>query len=307
MAQGKAMKVVAVSAYVVYGVLVFAIALMVTFPVQEVAGRVAMLAADRTGWQFKVDGVRWVPPAELRVANLEASPPKGDPLRLADARLEFSPMRLREGVIAVRHDMSLYGGRLSGYMDVEGRGRDAGYTWEGFVREMDLSQVPLSAPGKAPAKWADGLLVTGKGSAEGAAAWRGEEWMRGVGRATLTANGLNLTGLKTQLGAMDLPLGDIEGKISWQRRSLDVESLVVKGDILSGEGAGRITMGSSPLTTRLDLRIQATLGDKFPMREIALGMAGAREGDPITIAVRGSLATPAVYMNGKPMNMMQGR
>lgn len=307
MAHGRAMKVMTISAYVLYALAVFAVGLLVTFPVQEVAGRVAVMAADRTGWQFKVDGVRWVPPTELRVATLVAAPPTGDAVRLSDARLDFSPMRLREGVIAVRHDLALYGGRLSGYLDVEGRGRNAGYTWEGFVKEMDLSQVPLSAPGKRPAPWVDGLVVAGKASAEGAAAWRGDEFARGVGRAMITANGFSMTGLKSRLGPIDLPLGDVEGKVSWQRRSLDVESLTVKGDVLTGEGAGRITMGSSPLTTRLDLRIQATLGDKFPLRELVLGMAGAKEGEPLTIAVRGSLANPAVYMNGKPMNMMQGR
>lgn len=307
MEKTRAMKVLTFSGYALYALAVFAVGLLVTFPVQEVAGRVAVLAADRTGWQFKVDGVRWVPPTELRVATLEASPPKGDVVRLSDARLDFSPMRLREGVIAVRHDMALYGGRLSGYLDVEGRGRNAGYTWEGFVKEMDLSRVPLTAPGKKAAQWVDGLVVAGKASAEGAAAWRGEEFMRGVGRATINANGFSMTGLKSRLGAIDLPLGDIEGKVSWQRRSLDVESLIVKGEVLSGEGAGRITLGSSPLTTRLDLRIQATLGEKFPLRELVLGMAGAREGEALTIAVRGSLANPAVYMNGKPMNMMQGR
>jgi len=302
-AKDKAMKIVGFAAYVLFAVLVFLLGLVITFPVQEVAQRVTALASDRTGWQFQVHGVRWVPLAELRMARLDATPPKGAPVRVERVSLNFAPMRLREGVISVQHDMQLYGGGLAGHLDVEGQGVNAAYTWSGKWQGLDLSTVPLTAPGATPGGWVGGMTVTGRSNLDGSAAWRGQEVLRGNGRATVDAHNLLLKDLLTPLGKLNLPLGEVQAKIAWQRGRLDVESLTMDGDLLKGEGSGRITVGSTSLTTRLDMKFQATLGPAFPMRDVVRAMVKAGDG-PVSVAIRGPIESPSVYINNVALDQL---
>ena len=84
------MRWTAVLAYTVYGVLVFLLGLVLTFPVGEVLGRLTDLAEARSGWRLEVRDSGWAFPTGLSAGTLNGTGPKGDLIAPYEATPDFS-------------------------------------------------------------------------------------------------------------------------------------------------------------------------------------------------------------------------
>ncbi|MBI5135833.1 MAG: type II secretion system protein GspN [Nitrospirae bacterium] len=291
----------ALAGYVLFGVAMFAVGLVVTFPLERVLGQLTAQVSAQTGWRVALGSARWQPPTGLRLGALTGTPPGGPALRLDRVALQVDPMRLKSGVLALDHVVKGYGATATGHLEVRGPQAEPGFEWKGAVKGLDLARMPLPPPGVPMAPWAAGMTMAGRMALEGAAGWRANQFLRGNGEATLQVTGLSVNLPTTALGVLELPLGEVSGEAKWQRGRVDLTGLTVNGELGHAEGSGRILMGTTAQTTRIDLRFNAELGAGFPMRDIVAGMVGGAD-KPVAIGVKGTLANPVMYVNGRPLS-----
>lgn len=300
---GQGRKWLAWAGYTLFGLAVFVAGMVVTFPVQVVADRLGAQVAERTGWQVAFRGGGWMPLTGVRFDEVTATPPAGRPIEVSDVRLKGAPTRLLEGVLFLHHDARVYGGRVVGQLEVEGRGPEAAYTWDGHVRDVDLSTLPFPPPGVRMAPWAKDMALAGDGAMDVRTGWRAHEPARGNGTMTVELDRLGVSVPNSPLGRLALPIGRATARLNWQRGNVDVEDLVITGDVLQGSGGGRVRLGATPQASHLDLRFTGAMGSAFPMREMVEGILNS-QGSSVTISIRGSLASPILYVNGKPLHRL---
>ncbi len=294
-------------AYTAYTVLIFCVGLVLTFPMDKVAERLVATAGERTGWHFEVVGADWMPLTGLKMDALIGTPPGGEPMLVQDVRLGVAAGKLRQGTLLLDHRANLFGGDLSGLLEATDLKKSAAYTWSGQVNQLNLAELPAPPKTTPLGVWMDGATLEGKVDASGQAGWRRNELLRGNGDMTIGADGLVIHLARSPLGAINLPLGDIDARLTWQRGRVEVQSLTIQGKVVKGEGSGRIVVGRTAAVSRLDLRFTGTLEESFPMRDIVAGMLKSK-GEPVTISLRGTLANPILYVNGKTINqLMAGR
>jgi len=296
----------AVLGYVGFGGAVFVVALAATFPLEPVLGRLTALASARTGWAVQVQGPRWVFPAGLAARGLTGTGPGGEQVALGDVRLDLSPWRLRDGTVVVDHDVTAYGGRATGHLEVEDAFDQPGYRWRGEVKGVGLDKLPPAPPKMNLAPWAQGYKLEGSLDLDGEAGWRGDDPARGQGEGRLDISGLSLTLPKTPMGEMVLPFGQVGGQARWQRGRVEVSDLSIEGDLVRGQGSGLVLLGRTPEVSRLDLRFTGTLEPGFPMRDLVTQFLNLKDGR-VTITVKGTVARPLLFVNGKSVDrLLQG-
>ncbi len=305
--EGKSVRWGALIGYTLFAVLVFLAGLVATFPVERVSQLVAARVTKQTGWKLTLKGAALGLPSTLRFDRVATEPPAGPALALNDVALRVDLMQLKRQVIAVDHEATGYGGTLKGHLEVAGPKDEPAYQWQGKLARIDLARLPLPPPGVPLAPWAEGLTVAGTLSSNGAIGWRSNQVLRGNGELDLEAQDIVIVAPTTPMGKMTLPVGQLTGRIKWQRGRLDVTDLILDGDLVQARGNGRIMMGPTPRQTRLDLRLSGELGSAFPMRELVSGLLQTKD-KPVTITIRGNMANPQLYINGKTINrLMLGR
>ncbi len=293
--------------YTLFAVLMFLAGLVLTFPLEQVVKRLVSRTAAETGWNIIAKGPALQPPFTLRFSRLGGQPPDGPALVLSDVNIRLRPMGLKDDLLILDHTAKGYGGRLTGHLEVEGPATEPGYKWEGALERVDLAKLPLKISELTTEPWAEGMTVAGRFSADGGAGWRADQVMRGNGELNLSLDDLVIQAPKTPMGKMSLPVGTVTGRVGWQRGRIDITDLVLEGDLLQARGSGRIMLGTTPRQTRLDLRLTGQLGGAFPMRELVIGMLKTK-GKAVTITLKGDMANPVLYVNGKTLNrLMLGR
>jgi type II secretion system protein N len=303
MAGGGKKRWLSVLGYVLFGVAVFVIALAATFPVQPVLGRLTALASARTGWNVEVNAPRWVFPAGLSATGLTGTGPAGEQVSLGDVRLDLHPWSLKDGSVVVDHDVTAYGGRAVGHLEVENAFGDPGYRWRGDVKDVALSQLPPPPSTVTLAPWAQGYKMEGRLTVDGGAGWRGDDPARGQGEGHLAVEGLSLTLPHTPMGEMVLPFGQVAGEARWQRGRVEVTDVTIDGDLVRGRGSGLVLLGRTPEVSRLDLRFTGTLGAAFPMRDLVTQFLALKD-DRVTITLKGTVARPLLFVNGKSVDRL---
>jgi type II secretion system protein N len=305
--QKKGVRWLALIGYVLFAMVTFVAALVVTFPMERLAKQAADLVSSRSDWKVAVAGAGWAPPTGLRLNQIVATPPQGGPLMVEDVLLRLYPKRLKQGKLALDHELGIYGGLFTGHLVVQGPKTEPGYEWKGAISGAKLDRVPLPPPGVPPAPWSEGLALAGLISADGAMGWRGGQVLRGNGELNIQLADLVIELAKTPIGALTLPIGQVDGRFKWQRGRVDVTDLRIQGDLVQARGSGRLIVGNSPRNTRIDLRLTGDLGDQFPMAEV-LGPLLKTGGKPVTITLKGTVAAPVLYINGKTLDrLMLGR
>lgn len=289
--------------YVLFAVVVFVVALAATFPVQQVMQRVAAEAAERSGWELTVKGGVWDPPTGLYFDALSGTPPGGEPLTVRDVHLKFAPLRLKDRVLAVDHDLSGLGGRLSGHLEMGDDGDGRVGSWNGTLDGLALDRLPRFPAAVSKSPWVRDYSLDGVLSGDARAAWRDNQFARGNGETGFTIKGLQVNLPKAPVGALNLPLGDLTVQADWQRGRVELSEVTLTGSVVEGSGSGRILLGRTPQLTRVDLRFSGTLGQAFPMRGMVVGLLKSGEA-PVTITVKGSLANPMLYINGKTVDRL---
>jgi type II secretion system protein N len=300
-APGRGRRLAAFAGYAAFAVVVFVAALVATFPVGQVTGRLTALVEARTGWHVEVAGARWLLPAGIGARTVTGTGPHGERVALGDVRLQVAPWKLKDGTVAVDHDIHAYGGRATGHLDVEPPVDDPGYRWKGEVRGLSLDALPPPPPEARVAAWAQDFHLAGTMDMTAEAGWRAAEPLRGQGSVDLTLSGFAVTLPKSPMGELKLPFGDVNGQARWQRGRVEVSDLTIEGDLVRGRGSGIVLAGRTPEVSRLDLRFTGTLGDAFPMRQMVVGMLKL-EGDQVTITVKGTLARPLLFVNGRSVD-----
>lgn len=300
-APGRGRRIAALAGYAAFAVVVFLAALVATFPVGQVTGRVTALIEARTGWHVEVVGARWLLPAGLGARAVTGTGPHGEQVALGDVRLQMAPWKLKDGTVAVDHDIHAYGGRATGHLDVEPPAGDPGYRWKGEIKGLALDALPPPPPEMRVATWAQGFRLAGTLDMTAEAGWRAAEPIRGQGTVDLTLSGFAITLPKSPLGELKLPFGEVTGQARWQRGRVEVSDLSIDGDLVHGRGSGLVLAGRTPEVSRLDLRFTGTLGEAFPMRQMVVGMLKL-QGDEVTITVKGTLSRPLLYVNGRSVD-----
>jgi type II secretion system protein N len=302
-AGGGALKWATVTAYVVFGLLVFVVALALTFPLEPAVGRLTALAAARTGWTVDVAGPRLTFPPGLAAREVTGTGPKGQQVALDAVRVRLAPWGLKDGAVVVDHDVDGYGGHASGRLEVEDAFQVPGYRWRGQVRGVALEKLPPPPPDVPVAPWAQGYKVSGSLDLDAKAGWRGDDFARGEGDGSLTLTGLTVVLPRTPAGALTLPFGDVRGQARWQRGRLEVQEMTIECDLVRGRGSGQVMLGRTPQVSRLDLRFTGTLEGGFPMRDMVVAVLNLKDGQ-VTITVKGTVARPLVFVNGKPVDRL---
>jgi len=296
----------AVVGYVLFGVAVFVIALAATFPMEPVVGRLTALASARTGWAIQVQDPRWVFPSSLAARGLSGTGPNGEVVSLGDVRLDLSPWRLKDGTVVVDHDVTAYGGRATGHLEVEDAFKAPGYRWRGDVKGVGLDRLPPPPPKVNLAPWARGYKLEGRLDLDGSAGWRGDDPARGQGEGKVDISGLSLTLPKTPMGELVLPFGEVNGQARWQRGRVEVSDLTIEGDLVRGQGSGLVLLGRTPEVSRLDLRFNGTLEPGFPMRDLVTSFLNLKDAR-VTLTIKGTVARPLLFVNGKSVDrLLQG-
>jgi len=298
---GRGRRIASLAGYAAFAVVVFLAALVATFPVGEVAGRLTALAESRTGWHLEVLGPHWLLPAGIGARGVTGTGPGGEQVSLGDVRLKLAPWALKDGTVAVDHDIHAYGGRATGHLDVEPPVDDPGYAWKGEVRGLSLDALPPPPPDVRVADWAKDFRLAGTLDMTAEAGWRAAEPIRGQGNVDLVLSGFAVTLPKSPLGELVLPFGEVNGQARWQRGRVEVSDLTIEGELLRGRGSGLVLAGRTPEVSRLDLRFTGTLGDAFPMRQMVVSMLKL-EGENVTITIKGTLARPLLYVNGRSLD-----
>jgi len=165
----------------------------------------------------------------------------------------------------------------------------------------------MPPPGVPSQPALEGMSLTGEVSADGAMGWRGDRPLRGNGELSVQIADLVVALAKSPLGALNLPLGHVDGTFTWQRGRIEVVNLSVDGDVVNARGSGRIIVGSTPRNTRLDLRLKGDLGNAFPMADVVKALLKTK-GKPVTISLKGTMEVPVLYINGRTLDrLMLGR
>jgi len=298
---GRGRRIAGIAGYAAFALVVFLAALVATFPVGEVTGRLTALAESRTGWHVDVKAPRWLLPAGIAARGVTGTGPHGERVALDDVRLKVAPWALKDGTVAVDHDIRAYGGRATGHLDVEPPVNDPGYRWKGEIRALSLDALPPPPPELPVADWAKDFRLTGRLDLTAEAGWRAAEPIRGQGNVDVNLSGFAVTLPKSMLGERALAFGEVTGKARWQRGRVEVSDLTIEGDVVRGRGSGLVLAGRTPEASRLDLRFTGTLGDAFPMREMVVGMLKLT-GEDVTITIKGTLARPLLYVNGRSVD-----
>lgn len=294
---------VGVTGYVLFGVAVFGVALAATFPLEPVLGRLTALASARTGWTVEVTGPRWVFPSGLSARSLSGTGPAGEKVTLGKVRLQLSPWRLKDGTVVVDHDVTAYGGRAVGHLEVEDAFTAPGYRWRGDVKGLALNRLPPPPPKVTLAPWARDYKLAGSLDLDGGAGWRGDDPARGQGEGTVAVTGLSLTLPRTPMGEMVLPFGRVGGKAHWQHGRVELSDLTIDGDLVRGQGSGLLLLGRTPEVSRIDLRFTGTLESAFPMRDLVISFLNLKD-DRVTLTVKGTFARPLLFVNGKSVDRL---
>jgi type II secretion system protein N len=297
----KGRRIAALSGYAAFALVVFLAALVATFPVQEVTGRLSALAEARTGWHVDVQGAHWLLPAGIGATGVTGVGPNGEKVALDDVRLRMAPWKLKDGTVAVDHDVRAYGGRATGHLEVQPPTSDPGYAWKGEIKGLHLDALPPPPPEVPVADWARDWRLAGTLDLTAEAGWRSAEPIRGQGDVDLTLSDFVITLPKSNLGDRPLPIGEVTGKARWQRGRVEVSELNIDGDVVRGRGSGLLLAGRTPEVSRLDMRFTGTLGEAFPMRQIVMSMLKLTEED-VTITIKGTLARPLLYVNGRSVD-----
>ncbi|MFQ5509113.1 MAG: type II secretion system protein GspN [Leptospirillia bacterium] len=301
---GKRIRVAGVLLYSLYAVMVFLVGMAVTFPVADVTGRVAALVKSHTGWQVDGVGPHWRPPASLYFSGMNIESPGGTGLGVRDLRLNAALGGLSDGNIQVDHGFGVYGGRVEGLLEATDMNtNEPGFRWKGTVDGLSLADMPLPPPGVPLAPWAEGVGFTGKASLSGQTAWRGEDAARGNGSANITLSELSVSLPKAPMGTLELPFGEVTGRLTWQRGRVDIADLSIQGSLVSGRGQGTVLVGRTPQTSRIDLRLIGAIEPNFPYRGFITSLLKS-SGDEMTVTVKGTLARPMLYVNGKTINQI---
>jgi len=293
--------------YVGFALVVFVCALVLIFPIERVAQQAATMASAQLGWKISLDGTRLALPFGVHADWVGAEPPIGSGVRVTDVNVSVDPRRLKGGVVSLDHQINVYDGQFDGHLEVTGPKTEPGYEWKGSLIGGRLSRLPMPPPGMAPEAWADGVALSGDVSADGAVGWRGNQPLRGNGELSVKVDTLVVDLAKSPLGALALPIGQVDGHFKWKRGRIDVIDLNVVGDVVQARGSGRIIVGSTPGNTRIDLRLKGELGSAFPMADVVKSLLKTK-GKPVTISLKGTMAAPVLYINGKTLDrLMLGR
>jgi type II secretion system protein N len=292
-----------VAAYAAFGLAVFVAAFVATFPAGQVVQRLAAVAERHTGWTVQAEGTRWAFPAGIAVARLNGTAPSGAEVALERVNVRLAPFKLRDGTLALDHDLRGYGGRATGHLDVEDAFSEPAFLWRGEVKGLALAELPPPPPDVPMAPWARGYTLDGRLDLTASAGWRGDDAARGQGKADVELTGLSVVLPRTPLGSMTLPFGQVRGEAQWQRGRVELSSLTIEGDLVRGRGSGMVLLGRTPQVTRVDLRFTGTLEAGFPMREMVTALLNL-QGDEVTITLKGTLARPLLFVNGKSVDRL---
>ncbi len=291
--------------YGLFGLVMFTVGLVWTFPVEALVQQVVRQVSDQSGWQVRAKGSTLHLPFTLAVDQLDLTPSSSDQaIELRKVNVALSPLKLRGGITELDLESSVLGGNVAGLLTIEGDVRaQPSFRWDGTARALDLAQLPpLTRQMDVPPNIV-GMSVTGVADMDVESAWRDREAIRGNGDINLRLKTLVVKVPNTPMGPISVPLGDVSAHVTWQRGRAEVESLTIDGEAMQATGGGWALLGRNARLTRLNLQLEGTLGAKFPMQQLVTGMLGS---GPLTLTIKGTAAQPVLYVNGKPLARLLG-
>ncbi|HYV45042.1 MAG TPA: type II secretion system protein GspN [Myxococcaceae bacterium] len=283
--------------YAAFSLFAFVFWLYVTFPYQAVRDRVTSDAATQ-GWNVTIGSlgpglfgvtakdVQLRPIAPPAPALDGQAPPK--PMQLTLPSVSARPALFPPGV-AVR--AKLLGGTISGSVGLLGDLKlSASADGLDAADPMLKSAIGVDATGQVDG---DASFNLPRGEGPALAATGGFDLSKASGSITITGAKLVVKGgnvmvpLYGQMTPMDLPrvaLGDLEGKIKFDKGAGKIEALKLKSEDLQAQVDGTITLGRrldlSELNLKLKVKTEPELNKRLGLVASALSVLPPDQADP---------------------------
>lgn len=282
--------------YATFSLFAFVCWLYVTFPYQAVRDRVTS-EASAAGWSVTIGslgpGLFGVTAKDVQLRpSAPPSPPAGapapQPMQLTIPSVSARPALFPPGV-AVR--ARAFGGTISGSVGMLGD-----LKLSASADGLDAADPMLkSATGVDASGQVEGDVSFSIPRAEGAAAAAtfGFDLSKTSGSVSVTGTKLVVKGgnvmvpLYGQMTPMDLPrvaLGDLEGKIKFDKGAGKVEQLKLKSEDLQAQVEGTITLGRrmdlSELNLKLKVKTEPELNKRLGLVASALSVLPPDQADP---------------------------
>jgi type II secretion system protein N len=262
-----------------------------TFPYDSVKDRYIPRWTQGVPYQVSIEKIRATPLLWIRATGIQVIPDKNQDqapvLKLREARVRPSLLRLLTGRLAFRIKAALFGGKIQGRA---GKGKETveiALDW----RNIELAQVPLQT--RLPGVQLKGTL---RGEMDLRLRNQGNRLVPGEGQLTATlaggavqnlqVSGFSLPGLDGITGQSELTLG---------QNRVTVDSVSLNADLLAFSLDGKVDLSrriaNSPLNLKGKIKLSGSLASQYQPMLAGLLRKQDKEGFYV-FSIRGTLGNP---------------
>ena len=277
--------------YCLFALLAILYCSVLTFPYDSVKYRYVPGWTQGLPYQVSIEKIRATPLLWIRATGIQVIPDKdkdqASVLKLREARVRPSLLRLLTGRLVFRIKAALFGGKIQGRAGKGGDTVELALDW----RNIELEQLPVQT--RLPDAQLKGTL---KGELDLRLRVQGNRLVPGEGALTavlaggavhnLQVSGFSLPGLEGITGQSELTLG---------QNRVTVDSISVNTDLLAFSLDGKIdlsrSIANSPLNLKGKIKLSGSLASQYQPMLAGLLRKQDKEGFYV-FSIRGTLGNP---------------
>jgi len=296
-------------AYAFYFILVFCVAVYITFPASQFHSWLIAEVGQRTGVELVIKELRSQSPLRfdimestlsidsVRVARLSPVIRHFDGLAINEFGLELDLWSLFLGKAILKTKVKMLGGEISGMLTV---GRDSS-EWH-YRLDMEGTDVALEELEARflGLKEADPLFTAGTVDGKTALQWIGKNTNSATGAIALTLNDTNISVVEgTSMPISQLSVSLTRDQNGWWRT--DNLRMVGLNKGLKADGQGSFLFNQLFGKSMINLSIQFTMDEGAKIEYPQLSVFMPVTGGGALLAVTGTVDRPIVQINGVPI------